>query len=323
MSSSNAHEPGGAVTRGGQARAIYVMSPAGAIRDQAELLRGADYLRSLGFEVTLDPAAAGRYQRFSGTDDERLAAFERAMAQPAGIVMATRGGYGLSRLLHRLDWAAWARSGKRFVGYSDCTAFSLGLLASTGAGSDAGPMVCGDFGALTPDPSMVASFLATMDETPLLADFAPVWPASAGLADGVAGRAASGQAEGTLWGGNLALLASLIGTPYLPQVQDGILFLEDVGESPFRVERMLSQLLHAGILGRQRAVLLGRFTDSGAPERQQGHDLKQVFDWLAGHMQVPLIGGLPHGHVPDILTLPIGARVCLQWQAGRARLSRR
>ncbi|MGO3743699.1 LD-carboxypeptidase [Kerstersia sp.] len=299
-------------------RAIYVMSPAGAIRDPAVLARGVEHLRALGFTVTLDPAAAGRYQRFSGTDEERLAAFERARLQPAEIVMATRGGYGLSRLLPYLDWAGWAASGKRFVGYSDCTAFSLGLLALTGAGSDAGPMVCGDFGAAEPDPRMTASFLAAREGAALLADFAPLLPA--GGAHGASAGAL--RCEGTLWGGNLALVASLIGTPYLPVVPGGILFLEDIGEAPFRVERMLSQLLHAGILAQQQAILLGRFTESGDPARQDGHDMAQVFDWLAQQVDTPLIGGLPHGHVPEILTLPVGARVRFELEPGRARLMR-
>lgn len=305
-----------------RSRAIYVMSPAGAVRDPAVLERGVAHLRALGFTVTLDPAAAGRYQRFSGTDEERLAAFERALAQPADIVMATRGGYGLSRLLPRLDWAAWAASGKRFVGYSDCTAFSLGLLAQTGAGSDAGPMVCSDFGVQTPDPGMTASFLGAVRQAQVLADFVPELPAGAFRGDIAGADSPELDCSGMLWGGNLALLVSLIGTPYLPAVQGGILFLEDVSEAPFRVERMLSQLLHAGILARQKAILLGRFTDSGHPDKQDGHDLAQVFEWLARQVSTPLIGGLPHGHVPEILTLPVGAQARLTLQSGRARLVR-
>lgn len=302
----------GSVDADTAARSIYIIAPAGAVRDAATLPLACERLQTLGFEVTLDPAVSDRYLRFSGTDEARLQAFERAMVQPAEIVMAARGGYGMSRLLHRLDWRQWAESGKRFVGYSDCTAFSLGLLALTGQGSDAGPMAAGDFGAAALNPAMARSFVAAMANAPVLAEFEAGFP----------GTPWEGECSGTLWGGNLALLSSLVGTPYMPVLRDGILFLEDVGEAPFRAERMLSQLLHAGILQRQQAILLGCFTGAGEAAAYEGHGMAEVEAWLASMTDVPVITGLPHGHVPEIVTLPVGARAVLQINGSRARMLR-
>ena len=112
--------------------------------------------------------------------------------------------------------------------------------------------------------------------------------------------------EGTLWGGNLALVAHLVGTPHLPRVDGGILFLEDVGEHPYRIERMLHQLHFAGVLGAQRAVLLGTFTGYATGPNDNGYDLAAVVDDARRRFGVPICTGLPFGHVPDKLTLPVG-----------------
>jgi muramoyltetrapeptide carboxypeptidase len=119
----------------------------------------------------------------------------------------------------------------------------------------------------------------------------------------------------TLWGGNLTIITSLLGTPWWPgqAVQGGVLFLEDVGEHPYRVERMLAQLLHAGVLMQQRAVLLGQFTNYRLTPADRGYKLASVVDWLRGQLggKVPVLTGLPFGHVPTKVLLPVGAKVDL------------
>jgi len=300
----------GAATRGnarGRKPGIYLMSPAGVVPDPESLERARAHLQALGYATRLDRTALAREQRFAGTDEQRLAAFTRAIKQSHDIVMATRGGYGMSRLLHRIDWQAMADSGKRFVGHSDFTAFQLGLLAKTGAVSYAGPMARSDFGGKKVDLLTAEVFGEVMrDELEILsfesADADPV------------------DTRGVLWGGNLAIVASLVGTPYLPRIRGGILFLEDVAETPYRVERMLLQLLHAGVLARQKAIVLGRFTEYRTTPLDDGYDLPDVIAWIRRETGVPVVTGLPFGHVQGKVTLPIGAKAGLATEDGMAYL---
>lgn len=286
---------------------IYIISPSGAVGDPARLAVAAQRLRALGFHVATDRSARAVHERFAGTDRQRLAAIGRAVRQDRRIVMATRGGYGLSRLLSRIDWPAVADSGKLFVGHSDFTAFNLALLARTGAVSLTGPNALYDFGGDTVDELTQALFQEFLDgQLEILSFEAPE-------ADPV-------DARGILWGGNLAMVASLAGTPYLPAVDGGILFLEDVSEHPFRVERMLTQLWYAGVLERQRAILLGHFTQYRLGPQDNGYDLPAVVHWLRKTVRVPVVTGLPYGHVPTKATLPIGARVGIATEHGMAYL---
>jgi muramoyltetrapeptide carboxypeptidase len=114
-----------------------------------------------------------------------------------------------------------------------------------------------------------------------------------------------------LWGGNLTMLASLLGTPWWPTVEGGVLFLEDVGEHPYRVERLLAQLLHAGVLARQKAVLLGQFSGYKLTPHDRGYSMAKVVEWLRGQLKAPVLTGLPFGHVPTKVLLPVGAKIDL------------
>ena len=117
--------------------------------------------------------------------------------------------------------------------------------------------------------------------------------------------------DATLWGGNLSVLCSLVGTPYMPQVQGGVLFLEDVAEHPYRIERMLTQLLNAGLLAQQKAIVLGAFTDFKLSPHDKGYNLNSVVAWLRSQVKTPVLTGLPFGHVPTKLCLPVGQHVSL------------
>jgi muramoyltetrapeptide carboxypeptidase len=286
---------------------IYLVSPSGAVPDPAVLDLSVQRLKAMGYRVTVDRTACAVHERFAGTDKQRLAAIQRALKQKHPVVMATRGGYGLSRLLPFIDWRAVADSGKTFVGQSDFTAFSLALLAQTGAVSLSGPTALYDFGGKKVDDLTQALFQETLSgELEMLSFESPD-------ADPV-------DARGVLWGGNLAMVASLVGTPYLPDIQGGILFLEDIAEHPFRIERMLTQLWHAGVLGKQRAIVLGHFTDYRLAPHDNGYDLPSVVAWLRKAVKVPVVTGLPVGHVKVKATLPIGARVGIATEDGMAHL---
>ena len=318
---------------------IYIYSPSGAVRDKAAFRRGIKRLQMLGHEVEVDEAALASYQRFAGDDTTRLAAIERAAASGADVAMIARGGYGLTRILPAIPYKKVARAverGTQFVGLSDFTAFQLAVLARTGTSTWAGPSLCEGFGTTDqaddadghgnggqggPDEIMEACFedmiLGQGEGTGWRqhkekdADIALAGPYHARR---IGEQAAFTVQDGVLWGGNLSMVCALLGTPYFPLIKDGILFLEDVAEHPYRIERMLTQLLLAGVLGQQRAIVLGQFTDYRLVPHDKGFRLQSVVNWLRSQLKVPVLTNLPFGHVPTKVLLPVGKRCDLQVQ---------
>jgi len=293
-----------------QPSSLHVYAPAGVELRTAALTLARQRLGALGFTVTMDASVKGRHQRFAGDDDARLAAIHRVAAAAPSVAMACRGGYGLTRLLGRIDWPLLARSvaqGTRWVGHSDITALQLGLLAHAGTaiagGLWQGPMACDDFGraddAGGTDEVTVGCFTEAM-----LGELEAVGFRTEAGFDGL-------DVQGRLWGGNLAMVQSLLGTPHWPRVAGGVLFLEDVNEHPYRVERALLQLHQAGVLARQKAVLLGDFSGWRKSPLDRGYTLKTAVAHLRSVCATPILSGLPFGHVPTKLTLPVGAKVQL------------
>jgi muramoyltetrapeptide carboxypeptidase len=286
---------------------IYIYSPSSAERDKAAFRRGVKRLQALGHEVELDEAVLASHQRFAGDDGTRLAAIARATASGADVALISRGGYGLTRILDQIPYKAVAKAidrGTEFVGLSDFTAFQSALLAKTGAVTWAGPAVGEDFGAEAgADDIMEACFddlLGGQGEGTgwrMPARDSADLPAFRSIHDAV------------LWGGNLCVLTSLLGTPWFPAIDKGVLFLEDVNEHPYRVERMLDQLRHAGVLGRQKAIVLGQFTGIRKVPHDRGFGMQGVVARLRGLVKPPVLTGLPFGHVPTKVLLPVGAKV--------------
>ena len=285
---------------------LHIYSPSGVVAKAPVLRRAAKRLGALGFDVTLDASALAKHQRFAGDDATRLAALHRVAAARPDIALATRGGYGLTRLLGGIDWAAISRSieqGTRWVGHSDFTALQLGLLAhakGAGAVTWAGPLACGDFGGEVVDDITEPCFVEAMDGSLEAVGFRTE-PGFDGLA-----------VRGTLWGGNLCMVNSLLGTPHWPKAavtRGGVLFLEDVNEHPYRIERSLLQLHQAGVLDAQKAVLLGEFSDFRKSPLDRGYTLKSMVSHLRSVTKTPILTGLPFGHVPTKVTMPVGARV--------------
>lgn len=293
---------------------IYIYSPSGAVRDKAAFRRGVKRLQARGHEVEIDADALSSHQRFAGDDDTRLAAIARAAASGAQVALISRGGYGLTRLLPRLPFAELQQAverGTQFVGLSDFTALQLALLAQNGTQTWAGPALLADFGVPEePDEIMQDCF----DDLLVGQGEGTGWrlPLSDLRAHPeLSGEEGWGVEQAQLWGGNLSVLVSLLGTPYFPQIEGGILFLEDVAEHPYRIERMLTQLLHAGVLGQQKAVLLGQFNRYQLVPHDKGFKLQSVVDWLRSQLKVPVLTGLPFGHVPTKVLLPVGATLDL------------
>jgi muramoyltetrapeptide carboxypeptidase len=263
----------------------------------------------LGFGVELDASVRLRHQRFAGSDDERLATLYRVADAAPSIAMACRGGYGMTRLLDAIDWKRIERSvskGTRWVGYSDMTALQMGLLAHKGAPTWAGPMACDDFGRPDAESGVDDITRDCFVEAMTGALRAVGFRTEAGF-DGL-------LAKGVLWGGNLAMLCSMLATRHFPRVKDGILFVEDVNEHPYRVERCLLQLHQAGVLGQQKAVVLGAVSDYRASPLDRGYTLKTAVAYLRSVLRAPLITGLPFGHVRTKVSFPIGTRVELAVQ---------
>jgi muramoyltetrapeptide carboxypeptidase len=279
---------------------IGICAPSGLVPEPAALDRAAAHLRQLGYRVVLASGIDAREGYFAGSTAQRLAGLHQLVRNPAiDLVMAARGGFGLSHLLPHIDWQACAESGKLFCGFSDFTAFHLGLYARTGQVSIAGPMACSD--------------LAGDSTSTLHAEH--VWGL---LTDGRRGHSypvctsegplATGSETGVLWGGNLSLLAHLVGTPWFPQIDGGLLFIEDLAEAPYRIERMLMQLELSGVLARQRAILVGHFTACDpVPGAPANYLFTDVLSALRTRFDGPVLTGLPFGHVRDKIALPFGA----------------
>jgi len=284
---------------------LHLYTPAGALAKAAPLRRAAKRLSALGFDVCVDADALTRHQRFGGDDDTRLAAIHRVAQAAPGVALATRGGYGMTRLLDRIDWPLLARSverGTRWVGQSDLTALQLGLLAHASGITWSGPLGCDDFGADEVDDVTQACFTEALS----------------GELEGIGFRTEPGfdgiELRGRLWGGNLCMVNSLLGTPHWPGskvTRGGVLFLEDVGEHPYRIERMLLQLHQAGVLDAQKAIVLGAFSAIRKVPQDRGYGLKTVVAHLRSITRTPILTGLPFGHVPTKVMLPVGARVTL------------
>lgn len=279
---------------------VAIAAPSGYALDEAALARGIARMEAQGLVVHNYYEPERKFQRFGGTDEARLAQLNAAAADPqVQVVMALRGSYGMSRILPQIDFRAMADSGKLFVGYSDFTAFHMGLMQATGRISFAGPMICDDF---IRDEAVDY----TLDQ---------LWNCLRGPTHTVRGSAADNpqvDAQGTLWGGNLAMLVHLLGTPYFPQISDGILFVEDINEHPYRIERMLLQLLHAGVLERQKVLVLGDMSGYRLATFDNGYDADTMLAYIRSRLSIPVLTGLPFGHIKERCTLPFGAQAQLQ-----------
>jgi len=286
---------------------LQLFSPAGVLRSVAPLRRAAARLGRLGFEVEIDPAAAAKAQRFAGDDETRLVAIHRVAAARPDIALASRGGYGLTRLLDRIDWKRVAKSveaGTRWVGMSDLTSLQLGLLAHAGGGITwAGPLACDDFGR-----SPAEGGVDDVTESCFV-------EAMSGALEAVGFRTDVGfdglDVRGMLWGGNLAIVNSLLATPHWPRIKGGILFVEDVNEHPYRVERNLLQLHQAGVLDAQKAVVLGAVSGWRKSPNDRGYSLAAMLARVRAATRTPILTGLPFGHVVTKVTLPVGAKARL------------
>lgn len=292
---------------------VRLIAPSGYPHDRAAMTRGVARLRESGCTLDGFDVLERTELRYAGSDAERAADLNALATQDElpDIALAVRGGYGATRLLEHLHYDALReRLGKAstvLVGHSDFTAIQLALYAKGGLVTFGGPMLGPDFGAENLSALTVPHFWRTVC-------------AAQGSAEWISSGEHALDLAGPLWGGNLAMLCSLLDTPYFPRIDGGILFVEDVGEPPFRIERLLYQLHLSGVLGRQRALILGDFTDCRPSAYDNGYGLAAGFAQIRRVAGIPVLDGLPFGHVPDKFTLPFGVPARLRVEGGKARL---
>lgn len=287
---------------------VAVVSPAGPTWPD-RLTAGVAVLESWGLRVRVEPATETSESWLAGDDGHRAAAFSRAWADAdVAAVWTSRGGFGTQRMLDLLDWDALARSApKLLVGFSDVTALHQAVASRWGLATVHGPGVAG-LGDGTPEAVAQVRTLVT-DGGPLTLTGTPgPRPASA---------ASAASAEGTVTGGNLAVLASSAGTPLVRPAAHGIALLEDVGEAPYRLDRYVTQLLRSGWFDDVRAVALGDFTGCGEPGEAEA-----LLQSRLAPLGVPMVTGLPLGHAPDNRALPLGVHARLDAEAGTLSFER-
>ena len=291
---------------------VAVAAPASPALRPADVEAGLHALRQRGLTVeAAHEIAGGPHGYLAGTDAARADALNALLRRDdLDAIVCLRGGYGLLRILDRVDYEAARAHPKLVVGYSDVTALHLALWHRAGLPGVSGPMVAPDWPALDAETE---------------ADF---WRVAGGDAGydvlGPGGEALSplrdGEAEGTLLGGNLALTAALLGTPFLPDLRGAILFLEDVGEPPYRIDGLLARLRLAGVLGALGGLVFGRFTGGDVAPGRPTLAVDEVLAHYAGFVDGPVATGLVYGHVPRKSTLPVGVGARLVCEGGRAVL---
>jgi muramoyltetrapeptide carboxypeptidase len=298
---------------------IGLVAPASNAREDEDIRFAIDIVKSLGFHVKPGQHLFDRNQYLAGTDKGRADDVNRMFADDeVDGIFCLRGGYGTPRMLPFLDYAAIAKKPKVLLGYSDITALLTAIFVKTGIVGFHGPIANQTYSDYT-----LAEFEKVLRHPVDNAVIAAAPPFEAGPGkvdrDNRITRFAGGKAQGRLIGGNLSLLATLIGTPYEPDFRDCILFIEDVGESPYRIDRMLTQLWLAGRLQQCAGIAYGKFTD--LPNSSgNSYSVEEVLRMRSESLGIPVIGGLMIGHVDDQTVVPIGIRAELDADAGTLRL---
>jgi muramoyltetrapeptide carboxypeptidase len=275
---------------------VALVAPAGPLRNDVELARAIENVRSFAWDPVVFEHALARDGYFAGTDEQRAADLNAALRDDAiDAVWCLRGGYGTMRILDAIDYEAAARRPKPVIGYSDITALHSALALRSEIVTYHGPTARGTLSPFSRE-SLRCALVHGGDSCGTAPDARVLRP---------------GTAQGVLAGGNLALLSALAGTPFAPRLMDAILVLEDVDEAVYRVDRMMRQLLLAGLLDGVRAIVFGACTNCPEASDDGARRLDEVIAEVAQVLDVPALCGAPVGHIDDQWTLPLGAPASL------------
>lgn len=292
---------------------MHLLAPSGFGSDEQRNLLAIHRLTQAGFYIDNPEVISRRYLRFAGRDSERLGDLtvflDKPVAQLPKILLGVRGGYGAMRLLNGLSDNQWHTLTQKFkqrgtllMGFSDVTALQLAMLAKGNMPYVAGCMLGSDFGKPVVNPIAIQSFIHLCTQHQLIINVPQ--PQS---------MITKPRITGKMWGGNLSVLAAMVGTPYLPKIDGGILFLEDTGEQPYRIERMLQTLALSGILARQQAIVLGKFNFNGISDAYNGdYTFDTVIAYLHEKTRLPIYTEFPFGHVAERVNFPLGVPVTLE-----------
>lgn len=293
---------------------VGVVSPASTLSTDDGLDRAEHWIRGMGLVPKFGPNAGGRYGYLAGTDEQRASDLNAAYADPeVRAVFAVRGGWGGARILPLLDWSAIRSHPKLLIGFSDVTALHLAFAARAGFPTIHGGNATSSWRKASWESLWRLAFAA---DTPTLGG-AEIEAETGRVARTIAG----GKATGRLLGGNLTILSTLMGTGWLPDLKGAVLFLEDVNEAEYRIDRMFQQLKLAGVLGGLAGVIFGQCTNCAttAPD-YAGFTIDQLIDHYFAPLGVPAVTGFDVGHVGNQLSLPSGARVELDADARTVRV---
>ena len=294
---------------------IGVLAPASAPPDPKNIDRSVEVLEGLGFKPKLATNARKRWGFLAGSDRDRAGDLMKMFKErKVKAILCVRGGYGTARLLPLLDYGVIGSNPKIFIGYSDITSLHCAFLVKAGMISFHGPMLNSDFIKEGMPEFTLRSFLRTLME-----DVAP-----GSICEGFSKKGVEvlrrGHVSGRLIGGNISILCSTLGTPFQPSFKNRILFFEDLDEVPYRFDRMLTQLLNAGLLQQVAGIAIGTNRACKDPKAKRAKEYRQtvgdVFKERLLPLKVPIVCGLPFGHVPHNATIPVGARALLDAQTG-------
>ena len=301
-----------------QGDVVGLVEPAYFTADAFDLNQVMATIRAMGLVPRPAPHLLSRYGYLAGTDEERAGDLNAMFAdRQVKAIFCVRGGWGCARILPHLNWDLIRANPKLLVGFSDITALHLALAARTDCPSIHGPVAASAWGQLSWDSFRRLVFEA---ET-------PTWRSPEGTDDRLAQRSPirtfrPGRASGPLLGGNLTVLSALVGTPFLPSFDGAILFIEDTDEAQYRIDRMLTQLALAGILGHVSGVVFGQCTDCIARNSSSigGFTLSEVLQQHFAPLGVPAFQGALFGHIPDQFSMPEGIRAEIDAAAGTIRM---
>jgi muramoyltetrapeptide carboxypeptidase len=297
---------------------IALVAPAGPLLERDDLTRAVELCRALGYEPLLGDHAGQRYGYLAGTDEERVNDLNAALRNPAvDAIWCLRGGYGTIRILHSIDFDALARRPRALIGFSDITTILVTAVARAGVVAFHGPVARAAMPAFS--RWHFERVLSCAEPAGRLGRL-PARPDVLIPRDDRIVTLSGGVAEGHLIGGNLTLLQCLIGTPYFPDLEGAILFIEEVGEALYRVDRMLAHLRLIGALDRLAGIVVGRFTELQRQIPDGALGLDEVLSTYFRPLGIPVGYGFPIGHIDDQWTLPLGVRARFDADAGELEL---
>lgn len=290
---------------------LFASSNVGGSTERNQL--ALERLACAGFKVDNPAITRRQYLRFAGTDSQRASDLQNiatgAIAAPK-LLLGVRGGYGAMRLLPMIDWSTLGRimkeRGSILAGFSDVTAIQCALLAKGEMSSLAAPMLYSEFGKTKPDQVSCRQFVEALTNSNLAINIDDASLTSANLPS-ILSKGEPKTLTGTIWGGNLSVVSALAGSEYLPRIAGGIVFLEDVGEQTYRIERMLYDLYLAGVFKGQQAIVFGALSGTGEDSYDKRYDVATVIRQLHELTGLPIYSGMSFGHIGQKHSFTLGA----------------